>query len=159
MIRRAEGKDLKEVEEMYFSESSNRFLYYDPINRKTFKRDWNDMLRRKYNFVCVRKGEVVGFISCVRAIGQEWHVAHIGPIVVKPDRDSEGIGKEMMEFLLKKLKYSSRFKRLELEVNSDNTRAVNFFKKQGFEIEAVLKKHTERNGEYFDDFLMVRFFQ
>jgi len=64
-----------------------------------------------------------------------------------------------MDFLLHKLKYCSRFKRIELIVNSDNNRAINFFRKYDFEIEAVLKKHTERNGEYFDDFLMVKFFQ
>jgi len=144
---------------MYFSRTSNRFLYYDPINKEDFKKSWKKMLRRKYNFVCVRRGKVVGFITCIRKIGQERHIAYIGPVVVKPGMKGEGIGKEMVEFLLNKLKYTSRFKRIELVVNSDNRRAVEFFRNQGFEIEAVLKKHTERKGEYFDDFLMVMFFQ
>lgn len=159
MIRKAEGKDFQKVSEMYFRESSNRFLHYDPINREAFRKNWSNMLRRKYSFVCTRRGKVVGFMSCIRKTGQERHIAHIGPIVVKPGMKGEGVGKEMMEFLLNKLKYASRFKRVELEVNSDNHRAVEFFKDQGFEIEAVLKKHTERNGKYFDDFLMVVFFQ
>ncbi len=159
MIRKAEGKDFQRVAEMYFSESANRFLYYDPTNYEDFKKMWKKMLRRKYNLVCVRKGEVVGFITCVRKTGQEKHIAYIGPVVVKPGKGGEGVGKELMEFLLNKLKFTSRFKRVELVVNSDNRRAVDFFRNQGFEIEAVLKKHTERNGEYFDDFLMVMFFQ
>lgn len=159
MMRKAEGKDFQKVSEMYFSRTSNRFLYYDPINKEDFKKSWKKMLRRKYNFVCVRRGKVVGFITCIRKIGQERHIAYIGPVVVKPGMKGEGIGKEMVEFLLNKLKYTSRFKRIELVVNSDNRRAVEFFRNQGFEIEAVLKKHTERKGEYFDDFLMVMFFQ
>jgi len=159
LIRKAEGKDFKQVSEMYFSKSANRFLYYDPINFEDFKKMWKKMLRRKYNFVCIRRGQVVGFITCVRRTGQEKHIAYIGPVVVKPGKIGEGIGKEMMDFLLHKLKYCSRFKRIELIVNSDNNRAINFFRKYDFEIEAVLKKHTERNGEYFDDFLMVKFFQ
>jgi len=158
-MRKAEGKDFQKVSEMYFSRTSNRFLYYDPINKEDFKKSWKKMLRRKYNFVCVRRGKVVGFITCIRKIGQERHIAYIGPVVVKPGMKGEGIGKEMVEFLLNKLKYTSRFKRIELVVNSDNRRAVEFFRNQGFEIEAVLKKHTERKGEYFDDFLMVMFFQ
>jgi len=159
LMRKAEGKDFQKVSEMYFSRTSNRFLYYDPINKEDFKKSWKKMLRRKYNFVCVRRGKVVGFITCIRKIGQERHIAYIGPVVVKPGMKGEGIGKEMVEFLLNKLKYTSRFKRIELVVNSDNRRAVEFFRNQGFEIEAVLKKHTERKGEYFDDFLMVMFFQ
>ena len=159
LIRKSEGKDFNQVAEMYFSKSANRFLYYDPINIDDFKKTWKKMLRRKYSFVCVRKGEVVGFITCIRKIGQEKHIAYIGPVVVKPGKRGEGIGKEMMNFLLQKLKYCSRFKRIELIVNSDNSRAIEFFRKCNFEIEAVLKKHTERNGEYFDDFLMVKFFQ
>jgi len=143
---------------MYFSRSANRFLYYDPIDKGKFRKKWKAMLKRRYNFVCVKRREVVGFISCIRKVGQEKYIAYIGPVVVKPGKRGEGIGAELMEHLLEKLKYTSRFKRIELEVNSDNTRAINFFKKYDFEIEAVLKKHTEREGEYFDDFLMVKFF-
>jgi putative acetyltransferase len=158
LIRKVEEKDFQKVVEMYFSKSANRFLYYDPIDREHFRKKWRAMLKRRYSFVCVRKGEVVGFISCVRKVGQARHVAYIGPVVVKPGKMGEGIGAKLLDHLLDKLKYCSRFKRVELEVNSDNGRAVSFFKKHGFEIEAVLKKHTERDGEYVDDFLMVMFF-
>lgn len=159
MIRKAEERDFKRIHQMYFSRSANRFLYYDPIDREDFKKSWKKMLRRRYSFVYEKKGRVLGFISCIRKTGQEKHIAHISPIVVEPGSKGEGVGGEMMEFLLQKLKYQSRFKRLELVVNSDNERAIKFFRKHGFEIEAVLKKHTEREGEYFDDFLMVKFFQ
>ncbi len=158
MIRKAEDKDLEDVEKMYFSKSANRFLYYDPINVNDFRKKWKIMLKRRYSFVCVKRREVVGFITAVRKVGQARHIAYIGPVVVKPGKRGEGVGAEMMEHLLDKLKYTSRFKRIEMEVNSDNMRAISFFKKYGFEIEAVLKKHTERDGEYFDDFLMVKFF-
>jgi putative acetyltransferase len=158
LIRKAEGKDFNKVAEMYFSTKSNRFLYYDPTNKDDFKKAWKKMLRRKYSYVCTKRGDVVGFMTCVRKTGQEKHIAYIGPVVVKPGKTGEGIGGEMMDFLLQKLKYSSRFKRIELVVNSDNSRAIEFFRSYGFEMEAVLKKHTERDGEYFDDFLMVKFF-
>ncbi len=145
---------------MYFSKSANRFLYYNPTDIEDFRKKWKAMLKRRYNFVSVKgkKREVVGFISCIRKTGQAKHIAYIGPVVVKPGKRGEGVGAEMMDYLLDKLKYTSRFKRIEMEVNSDNTRALNFFKKYDFEIEAVLKKHTERDGEYFDDFLLVKFF-
>ncbi|MBN1896117.1 MAG: GNAT family N-acetyltransferase [Candidatus Aenigmarchaeota archaeon] len=159
MIRKAEERDYSAVEEMYFSRSTNRFLYYDPIDRNTFRSKWKKMLTRKYSFVCERRRTVVGFITCVRKIGQEKHIAYIGPVVVRPGMKSNGVGAEMMEYILQKLKYTSRFKRIEMVVNSDNSRAVKFFRKWGFEVEAVLKRHTERNGEYLDDFLMVKFFQ
>jgi RimJ/RimL family protein N-acetyltransferase len=159
LIRKAENKDFKEVEEMYFSDASNRFLYYDPVDKDKFRDKWKKMLRRKYTFVCENGDDIVGFITAIRKAGQERHIAYIGPVIVKPGMKGEGIGDEMMEFLLKKLKYTSRFKRIELQVNSDNARAIRFFRKHGFEMEAILKKATERNGEYFDDFLMVKFFQ
>ena len=158
MIRHAQEKDFEQVFRMYFDRSRNRFLYYDPMEESEFTPYWQKMLKRRHTYVLETRGEVRGFISAARREGQEKHVVYISPIIVKRGNIGKGIGHKLMEFLLGKLKYTSGVKRVELIVNSDNEKAVGFFKKFGFEIEAVRKKGTEREGEYIDDFMMVLLF-
>ena len=47
--------------------------------------------------------------------------------------------------------------RLELIVFSDNHRAINLYKKFGFETEGVCRKYALRNGILSDVYRMVRF--
>ena len=144
---------------MYFDRRRNQFLYFDPMTDDEFRVFWRKMLAREYTYVYTYRREVAGFISCRRQKGKSSHSAHISPVIVKKGYLRKGIGCRLMEFLLKKLKYNSDIKRVDLEVNSDNKKAVRFFRKFGFEIEAVMKKNTMRDGELVDDFLMAKFFK
>ena len=67
-----------------------------------------------------------------------------------------GLGTELMKILFTWTD-SNGIKRSELQVDSDNYRAIALYKKMGFEEEGVLKKHKYMgNGKYKDSIIMGR---
>jgi len=157
MIREAKEEDFKAVFDMYFDGNINKFLYYNPGDKKKFRNKWEKMLQRRHSYTYVENGEVIGFISCIRKVGQEKHVAHLSPIMVRTSHVGNGIGKELMDFILKKIKEDG-YKRVDLTVNADNQKAIALFRKFGFSEEGTLKKNTRKNGKFYNDKLMAKFF-
>ncbi len=157
LVRKARWDDLDAIFGMYFNKRNNRYLLHNPMKRTDFKGIWKEMLARKYSFVYEEKGRIMGFISAIAKEGQERHVAHITPIVVRCECVGRGIGRRMMKHLLKMLR-DDGFRRIELIVNSDNRTGLDFFRRLGFAKEATLKMGTRRGRRYYDDYLMVKFF-
>jgi RimJ/RimL family protein N-acetyltransferase len=82
------------------------------------------------------------------------HVVHIGVSVLK-EYWGKGVGSELFkEMELWALKNS--IKRLELSVMTNNQRAINLYKKIGFEIEGTKKASIFVNGKYVDEYLMSK---
>lgn len=156
-IRVAQEEDFKEVFAIYFIEEVNQFLQYNSMSPQRFRKLWDRMINSKriFSYVYVRDEKVEGFISWKRKGGQAKHVAVITPIIIKPHLFNKGIGKKLMRFALKEIR-ESKVKKVDMEVNADNTRALNFFRKFGFEREATIKKASKKNGRYFSDFIMVK---
>ena len=46
--------------------------------------------------------------------------------------------------------------RVELTVYTDNVRAINLYRRTGFEEEGVLRRYAFRNGEFVDALTMAR---
>jgi len=156
-IRKARKEDLDAVFKIYFDEENNQYLKYNPMPKENFSRIWRMKVARKHTYVCEMLGDVIGLISASCSEGQEEHVAHIAPIVVRKELKGFGVAKKLMRHILRKLREDG-FKRIDLTVNADNKRGIKFFRKFGFEKEAVIRKQTKRGGRYYDDYLMVKFF-
>jgi RimJ/RimL family protein N-acetyltransferase len=84
------------------------------------------------------------------------HRAAMG-IVVRRDYWSSGIGKRMMQECIKWCKEKS-VEQLELEVVTQNNRAISMYKNLGFEIYGT-KKHALKYGDgtYADEYHMILF--
>jgi RimJ/RimL family protein N-acetyltransferase len=80
------------------------------------------------------------------------HVGEIGISILK-DHRGVGIGTAMMDFLVKWAREKG-LEKLSLSTFSTNVRAINLFKKFGFEIEGVKKKQFKIRGEYADEVIM-----
>ena len=80
--------------------------------------------------------------------------AHIMMFAVHPNYQRQGIGTQILDFTLEKIREST-VGRVRLEVKIQNNQAINFYKKHDFIIKGVLK-------EYYDDlsdgYLMVKEF-
>lgn len=78
--------------------------------------------------------------------------AHIMMFAVHPSFQRQGIGTQILDFALKKIRETT-VGRVRLEVKKQNSQAIKFYKKHGFIIKGVLK-------EYYDDlsdgYLMVK---
>jgi GNAT superfamily N-acetyltransferase len=97
-------------------------------------------------------GTPIGFASYSVKSSIEPTVIRLNKLYLQPDYHGRGLGKAMMEFIIKESKLLSG-SMIELNVNKYNP-AVSFYKKQGFVIasETVL---DIGNGYVMDDFIMT----
>ena len=83
-----------------------------------------------------------------------WHTfdsATIAQIAVHPSLQHKQLGSAMMDEIINDC-YAKKVQTITLEVRVGNTPAINFYKKQGFEIETT-KPHYYDNGE--DAYYMI----
>jgi putative acetyltransferase len=82
----------------------------------------------------------------VAAVGMGVHDAYTG----------RGVGTALLAALLELADKWLNFKRIELTVWSDNTRAIGLYERAGFEREGLLRNYAWRDGVYVDAITMAR---
>jgi putative acetyltransferase len=78
-------------------------------------------------------------------------------ISVVPDAQGRGVGSALMAALCDYADNWMGTLRLELDVYTDNTRALALYRKFGFEMEGTHKGYALRDGQYVDSYSMARF--
>ena len=81
------------------------------------------------------------------------HCGELG-IVVTKEYQGRGIGSEIIRRLLEWSRNNGVTTRVQLDTRTDNEKAVELYKKFGFEIEGQLKNTTLIDGEYYDLYIM-----
>lgn len=110
-----------------------------------------------HQFVAVDdKNLVLGLVGLhVSPNPRSHHVGSIG-IFVHRDYQGKGIGTALLRTVVNLADNWLMLERVELEVFSDNRRAISLYEQFGFEAEGLKRKATVRNGVYMDDLLMAR---
>lgn len=109
-----------------------------------------------HSLVAEVEGEIVGVIA------METHTnprrSHVGvmAMAVSEAYQGKGIGSTLLEALIKLANNWLAIKRIELEVFTENDKAIELYKKHGFEIEGTAKGYAFRNGEYADAYRMAK---
>lgn len=125
-------------------EDERRFLRAradDP--RDTFIAAWSD-------------GAPIGTVS-VRAVGaksRERHRAMLGICLLRAYW-GRGVGSRMLETALDMAR-NAGFLQLELEVDAENQRAIRMYQRFGFQEYGRLTNAIRRDGQFFDELLMVK---
>lgn len=83
------------------------------------------------------------------------HVAFIG-LSVLPSWQRRGVGTSLMKAMLDLADNWLGILRVELQVYTDNHRAIALYQKFGFEIEGTLRSNVLRQGQYVDSYIMAR---
>jgi L-phenylalanine/L-methionine N-acetyltransferase len=83
------------------------------------------------------------------------HSGGIG-IMIHKDYQGNGAGQKLMEALIDLADNWLMLVRVELTVYTDNERAINLYKKMGFESEGIKRKAAIREGKYADEYMMAR---
>jgi len=91
-------------------------------------------------FVADTDGEVVGFIGAV--FYTSVNRAEVGPIAIEEGYRNSGVGSRLLDDCENFLK-TIGIKRITVKVKYDNSEGIGFFRKHGFEQEAVLRKYTK----------------
>ena len=119
-IRRFESKDLDRIMEIWLNTNIEA---HDFIDEKYWRDNFGmvkEMMPSAELYVFEENSEIKGFVGVMDN--------YIAGIFVDVNNKSRGIGKKLLDFV--KDKKDS----LELSVYEKNTRAMNFYKREGFEI-------------------------
>lgn len=84
------------------------------------------------------------------------HAGALG-MAVRDDFQGQGVGSALMQEAVQMADNWLNLLRLELEVYTDNTPAVQLYKKFGFIVEGTHTRYAYRDGQYVDVYSMARF--
>lgn len=112
------------------------------IDQLSFKHPWKQKKSyKKYNInFILKKGEkIIGFLIA----DDNDTYCHLHKIVISAEYRNKGLGKYLIYSLLNKSK-KTKFK---LNVRESNTKAINFYKKLGFELVKITEAYYKKTGD------------
>jgi RimJ/RimL family protein N-acetyltransferase len=100
------------------------------------------------------QGRIVGNLNF--SGGARPRIAHTGEFGVSVLKEfwGQGIGTELIKFLIEFSKQSGTVRKLNLRVRSDNHSAIHVYKKLGFIEEGVITREFLIRGSFYDSILM-----
>jgi len=124
-----EIKELKKEKYINLIYKLENKIFTDPWTKKMIKGEFNNKLAVILGIINTKTKELVGY-SFLFSIYDE---IHLNNIALKKDSRNKGLGKKMMDYIIK---YGSEnyFTRITLEVRESNTEALNLYYKYGFEL-------------------------
>jgi L-phenylalanine/L-methionine N-acetyltransferase len=109
-----------------------------------------------YRLVAECDHHVVGLAGLtVPATPRRRHVGQIG-MMVHDDWQGKGVGTALLKAVIDLADNWLNLQRIELDVYTDNRRAIRLYERHGFEIEGLMKDFAFRNGSYIDACIMGR---
>jgi len=165
-IRKVVKSDVKKAEK--FRELINSLVEEDAkilINKKISLREEKDFLEGLLNMTKARKkvyliaefdDKIIATTSIEQQKGRGDHVGKFG-IIVKNGYRGIGLGKFMMSEIIKLAKkdLKPQPKIISLDVFTDNTPAINLYKKMRFRKVAKIPKCRQYKGKLLDEFVMI----
>ena len=154
--RLAINKDFNAVYDLYMDEYANAYLTYDPMSREEFKPIFESLLESEALYVVEENNEVMATYRLVPYTARQQHTVHLGGFTIRSGSQGKGIGAKILSDIKKNCEKENKI-RIELTVDIDNMRAINLYKKMGFEIEGTVRKsyRLSRTNQFYDEYLMA----
>jgi RimJ/RimL family protein N-acetyltransferase len=114
-----------------------------------------DPTRLTFAIELVEDGRLVGLTNLTR-IHRRSGTAYFGVVIGEKDVWGRGVARRTVSLMLGHA-VELRLRKILLEVAADNTRAVEIYRRAGFEVEGVLKRQVLRDGGHEDLLVMARF--
>ena len=157
MLRLATDLDFESVYSIYMHEEVIPFLGYDPMPRDEFRPIFASLVASKCFYVAEVDGVAKGFYRASRYEGRASHVAYLGTFAIAPEEKGSGLASRMITEAIDDLASQGAL-RLELMLESDNPRALAFYKKLGFVHEGTMRAAYKRSNEahYTDELFLAK---
>jgi L-phenylalanine/L-methionine N-acetyltransferase len=111
---------------------------------------------QEHTFVALVDGRVVGHLGLhIVENPRRRDVGDFG-MAVHDDYQGRGVGSALLATMIDLADNWLGLRRIELEVWTDNARAIHLYKKFGFEIEGTGRQYARRAGELVDAHFMAR---
>ena len=156
MHRKISENDLHFVYGLYMHPQINPYLLYEYMEIEDFMPIFNKLLENGIKYIFMDELETsVGMFKLFPWTYRASHIAYLGGLAIHPAFVGKGFGKKMMEEIID-LANQQGYKRIELSVATENLKAVELYKKMGFEVEGTMRNYTylKQEGRFMDEFLM-----
>jgi putative acetyltransferase len=148
-VRLAHASDLDAVHRIYMHAKVVPYLGYDPMPIAEFRPIFADLVASNTFHIVEFEGEVRAFYRVQRHYGRAHHVALLTTFAVDPTLHATGLARAIVERLIAQLP-AQGVRRLELSAEADNTRAIAFYEKLGFQHEGRLRAAYRRATDAHD---------
>lgn len=99
-------------------------------------------------------GRIVGETGLLR-MWPHWHCTDLTIIIPSPDSQGKGYGEEAVRLMLRRAFIHYNMNRVAIGVVGQNTKALRFYKRIGFQTEGIQEQGYFYDGA-FSDFVMMR---
>jgi L-phenylalanine/L-methionine N-acetyltransferase len=161
MHRNATQNDLQFIYHLYMHPQVNPHLLYEIMDLEEFKPIYEDLLKDEVKYIFMDDaGTILGMFKLFPLKHRCNHIFYLGGLAVHPDFAGKGFGVKMMQEIIV-LAQQNGCKRLELSAGTENYRAIELYKKVGFQPEGILRKYTylRQKGHFLDELLMSYIFE
>jgi RimJ/RimL family protein N-acetyltransferase len=152
-IKKATKTDFEKVYDILMHPKVNPFMNYPILEKSEFEEIWLEIFDRLHLW---KEGdEILGVIGITKGTHRVKHIAYIEKLAINQSLNRKGLGTIFFSEIIDQLA-NENISKIELNVETDNQRAINFYKKFGFEIEGARKKALNREGEFIDNYFMAK---
>ncbi len=162
IIRKASKLDAKElIEYLNIIGGESDFLTFgiDEFGRNVEEEEAfiENILKRENALFIIAEinGKVVGNLSFSGGPRERnMHIGEFGGVSILKKYWGNGIGKELVKYLINWSKNSGIIRKINLRVRNDNIRGIQLYRKLGFLEEGIIRRDFFINGEFYDSLLM-----
>ena len=147
--RLARATDFESVHRICMHPAVIPFLSFEPMTASEFESIFAALLESQRFFVFESAASIGGFAHVSRHAGRSQHTAFISTLAVDPALHATGFAQCMLQTILSDLR-SESVRRVELVVETDNARAIRFYKRNRFSIEGTMRGSYRRAHEERD---------
>jgi len=156
-IRHSRKEDIPGIRDIYAQSScyaETLQLPYPSIDK--WEKFLGNIPENFYSIVAVLDGKIVGQIGMeVFTNPRRKHVSNMG-MAVSEEHQQSGVGSKLLEAMLDLAFNWLAIRRVELEVYTDNEKAIGVYEKFGFKVEGTARGYAFRDGKYADVHLMAK---
>ncbi len=155
MLTPATSSDFHFFYSLYMHPQVNPYLLYEMMEEESFEPVFSDLLQQNILYKYVAGDVPVGMCKLIQLKHRNGHILYLGGLAIDPAHAGKNYGLKLMQEIIAYAK-EQNILRIELSVSVENIRAINLYKKAGFEVEGVLRKYTHLKSEerFIDEALM-----
>lgn len=138
--------------------SESSFLLYEPdeVPSSTWlKKRLSTLRQSEYIWVAETNHKFVGYIALTLGVMKRNRGVGTLAMGVISDYSGKGVGSELLIKVIKEAQKMEVY-RLQLQVQTNNERAIRLYRKFDFEIEGVLRSVAKVEGNLIDKFMMAK---